>query len=363
MGVIRTRKYRLTPSKSQITRFNETLDLCRELYNAALQERRDAWRIERKRIKYPEQGRQLPDIKICRPDLDSVYSQVLTDVLRRLDRNFVTFFRRVKAKEKAGLPRFRSRSRYDSFTYPQHGFLLGKNTLWLSKIGDIRIKMHRSLGGKVRSLTIVRTPRGKWFACFSVEVEPNTLPTSHGAVGVDVGLAVFATLSTGEQIANPRFFRSDENALARAQRQKNRAAAQRVHERIANRRRNLAHQLSHALILRFGAVIFEHLNIRNMARNRKFSKSIYDAAWNQLVRFTTYKAESAGRTVRLVNPRNTSKRCSSCGQIVDKDLSERTHRCPCGLVLDRDHNAAINILTLGLQSLGLRTSEAALRAE
>lgn len=352
-------KYRIFPSKAQVTRLEQTLGVCAELYNAALQERRDAYRLERKSIRYLDQQNQLPEIKASRDDVAAIHSQVLQDVLRRLDKAFQTFFRRVKAGEKAGFPRFRSRKRYDSFTYSQSGFSLKDSKLQLSKVGDIRVKLHRPIQGDIKTLTVTRCASGKWFACFSVEIEPVPLPACERSVGVDVGLAHFATLSTGEQIANPRFFRTDEKALAKAQRKEHRKAARRIHERIANRRRNFAHQLSHALVSHFGVIVFESLNIKGMVKNHCLAKSISDAAWNQLVQFTLYKAENAGRRCVQVDPRNTSKRCSACGTWVEKSLSERVHHCSCGLSLGRDHNAAINILGLGLQTVGVTLKEAA----
>ncbi len=355
----KTFKYHLYPSKAQVTRLNSILALCCELYNAGLQERRDAYCLERKSICYLEQAKQLPEIKEVRPDLNVIHSQVLQDVLRRLDKAFKAFFRCVKQRGvKAGFPRFKSRRRYSSLTYTQSGFALKNGKLRLSKIGDVRIKLHRPLEGKVKTLTITRSATGKWYACFSVEVEVLPLPTNERAIGVDVGLSHFATLSTGEQIDNPRFFRTDEKALAKAQRRKKRKAMARIHERIRFRRNNFTHQLSRALVSRFGLIVFEDLNIRGMVKNHCLSKSIQDASWNQLVQFTSYKAENAGRRSVRVDPRNTSLLCSACGTMVDKSLAERVHLCPCGLLLDRDHNAALNILRLGLQTLGNNAKEA-----
>src|SRR5215210_3065301 len=353
----KTFKYRLFPSRAQLTRLQSTLTLCCELYNASLQERRDAYRLERKSIRYVEQANQLPDIKKIRSDVAGIHSQVLQDVLKRVEKAFDGFFRRAKTKQKAGFPRFRSRKRYDSFTYAQSGFSLNDGKLRLSKIGDVRIKLHRPVEGKIKTLTVMRSATGKWYACFSVECTPEALPENDRAVGIDVGLSHFATLSTGEQIANPRFFRTDEKALAKAQRKEKRKIARRIHERIANRRRNFAHQLSHALVSMFGVIAFESLNIRGMVKNHCLAKSISDAAWNQLVQFTTYKAANAGRECVQVDPRFTSQTCSACGSIVEKDLSVRVHHCSCGLSLDRDVNAAINILARGLASLSLRAKE------
>jgi putative transposase len=335
-----------------------TLSSCQELYNAALQERRDAYRLERKSVRYVEQANQLPAIKKIREDIAGVHSQVLQDVLKRVEKAFDGFFRRVKTKQKAGFPRFRSRQRYDSFTYAQSGFALTDDKLRLSKIGSLRIKLHRPLTGKVKTLTITRSATGKWYACFSVEIEAQPLPTSDRTIGIDVGLSAFATLSTGEQVANPRFFRTDKKALACAQRQRKKKAARRIHERIKFRRNNFAHQLSHALVSLYGAIFFEKLNVRGMVKNHCLALSIQDAAWNQLIQYTTYKAECAGREVRTVDPRGTSQRCSACGAVVIKDLSQRIHDCSCGLRLDRDHNAALNILALGLQSIGIKAKEA-----
>src|SRR5215471_6261954 len=349
--MIKAFRYRIYPSHAQESLLEMWLSLCCELYNAALEERRQAYKISRKSISYQDQQDQLPEIKQDRPELRRVHSQVLQDVLRRLDMAFQAFFRRVKqGNGKAGFPRFRARSRYDSFTFSQTGFSLEGDKLKLSKIGHVKINLHRPIESKIKTLTITRTATGKWYACFSVEVESKPLPESDGAVGIDCGLAKFATLSTGEEISNPRFFREEEKSLARAQkrlsaapkgsleRKKRRKVVARVHERIANKRKDFAHQQSRKLVNLFAIMVFENLNIRGMLKNHCLAKSIADAAWSQLIQCTTYKAEEAGRSVVQVNPRNTSQRCSGCGEIVEKDLSQRIHECRgCGLVLDRDH--------------------------
>lgn len=369
--VKKTYRYRLYPSKAQITRLNAILALCCELYNAALQERRDAWRLERRSIRYVDQRGQLPEIKVAREDIAAIYSQVLQDVLRRLDRTFQEFFRRIKkANSKAGFPRFRSCSRYNSFTYPQSGFSLN-GQLWLSKIGNLRIRVDRQIKGKIKTLTIVRSATGKWYACFSVEIESTQPNPSNNAIGVDVGLSYFATLSTGEQIPNPRFFRQEQETLAKAQRRLSeekkgtprrstrRRVVARVHERIKFRRHNFAHQLSRYLVDRFGLIVFEDLNIKGMVRNHKLAKSIADAAWGQLIQYTSYKAENAGGLCEQVDARNTSRLTACCGELVEMALSDRVIHCPkCHSTTDRDFNASLNILARGLASLGLRAIEA-----
>ena len=359
-------KYRIYPTKSQRSRMERTLDLCRWVYNQTLAYRKNAWEQDNKSVSKFDTYNKLPAWKVEKPELAEVHSQVLQNVQERVDLAFKAFFRRVKLGEKPGYPRFKGRGWYDSFTFPQSGFKLVSGKLRLSKIGDVKIKLHRPIEGKIKRLTIRRTSTGKWFACFSVEIDdPPKPPWKDGSmVGIDVGLESFATLSNGEKIDNPRFFRSEEKALAKAQkrlskcekgtpeRRKALKVVQRIHERIANRRYDFAHQVSHNLVERFGLIAFEDLSITNMLKNHCLAKSISDAAWRMLVTITSYKAESAGSIVVLVDPRNTSQLCSRCGLKVNKSLSDRVHECPqCGLVMDRDENAAINILRLGLQSL------------
>jgi putative transposase len=222
--------------------------------------------------------------------------------------------------------------------------------------------------------TVQRDAADHWYACFACEVASEPLPFNELAVGIDVGLERFATLSDGVKVENPRFFRRNEKALAKAQRKlsqaekgtpqraKQRKAIQHIHQRIANKRRDFAHKLSREWVSSFGMIAFEKLNGKNMLQNHCLAKSISDAAWHQLIAYTTYKAENAGRVVVLVDPRNTSQQCSCCGTMVEKSLSVRVHACPaCGLVMDRDQNAAINILGLGLQSLGIALEAPAFR--
>jgi putative transposase len=360
-------RYRIFPTKAQRTRMERTLEQCRMLYNAGLEQRRTAYQHQRVSLSKARQQADLPAIKAAYPEFSDVYSQVLQEVLARLEKAFDAFFRRVKAGERPGYPRFKGKGRYDSFTYPQLGFGLKDGRLHLSKLGAIKIRLHREIIGAIKTLTLRRTSTGKWFACFSVEVEPGVVETPTGCVGVDVGLRHFATLSTGKHIDNPRFFRSDERALAKAQRRlsatakgtpervKRRKVVARIHERIAQRRQEFAHQESRRLVKAFGLIVFEALLIRNMLKQHTLAKAIVDAAWSQLVQYTTYKAEGAGGRVVLVDPRHTSQDCSSCGHRVEKPMAERVHQCSqCGLVLDRDINAARNILALGLQSGGAR---------
>lgn len=314
----KTFKYRIYPTKKQTQALETTIQECRELYNAALQERISAYKTGHKSISLYQQSNQLPDIKKDRPEFKQVHSQVLQDVLSRLDKAFANFFGRVKKGETPGFPRFKGKHRYNSFTYAQSGFSIKNNKLVLSKIGQIKIVLHRPIEGTVKTCTVKRMPTGKWFVLFSCEVEPKLLSANPESVGIDLGLTNFVAASTGELIASPKFFRQEEKALAKVQRKlsatpkgtkqraQRRKIVARVHERISNKRENFAHQLSFVIVVLFGVIVFEDLTIKNMIKNGHLSKSIADVAWKQLVTFTGYKAEKAGRTVILVDPRHTS---------------------------------------------------------
>jgi putative transposase len=371
---MKTFKYRLKPSKSQRTKLNQALEICRWVFNETLTTRKNTWEQEKKTLSLYDTNKLLTLWKRDHPELVSVHSQVLQNVQERVDLAFKAFFRRVKAGEEPGYPRFRGKGGYDSFTFKQSGFELLDNGLLISKIGAVRIVLHRPIEGRIKTLTVQRDAVGNWYACFACEVEPKPLPFNELAVGIDVGLESFATLSNGLKIENPRFFRQDEKELAKVQRRlskaekgtperaKRRRAVQHVHQRIANRRKDFAHKLSRELVDSFGMITFENLHIKNMLQNHRLAKSISDAAWSQLIMYTTYKAENAGRVVVLVDPRNTSKMCSCCGTLVEKSLSVRVHQCPvCGLVMDRDENASNNILRLGLESLGIALEAPAFR--
>ncbi len=345
---------------------NQTLAECRWLYNRLLEERKFAWEEHEVCLSLYDQHRRLIPLKAERPSLDTVHSQVLQNVAVRIDLAFKAFFRRVKAGEKPGYPRFRGAGWYDSFCYPQapSGCKLEGDRLHLSKIGIIRVVLHRPLDGHPKTVCIRRSSTGKWYAAFSCEVEATSLPAVADQVGIDVGLTHFATLSTGEVIDNPRFFRQEEKAIARAQRRmakeaqgtpgrrKRRKVVARIHERIANRRGNFAHQESRKVVNRFQVIAVEDLTINRMVHNHCLAKSIMDAAWSRFAACLSYKAANAGRSFIAVNPAYTTQDCSNCGHRQLMPLSERVYRCPCCLLeLDRDHNASLNMLRLGLESL------------
>jgi putative transposase len=382
-------KYRLYPTKKQTLRLQEVLDRCRELYNAALQERRDAYRMAHVSIGYNQQAGQLPAIKQIREEYAEIHSQVLQDTLKRVDKAFKAFFRRVKAGEKPGYPRFQAFGRYDSFTFPQSGFSLTyDNRVCLSKIGTLKVKLPTKKKanppqGTMKTCTIKRESN-RWFVIFTCEVEQEVVyHPSEEAIGIDVGLLHFGTLSNGSTIENPRYFRRSEQKLKKLQEalshtkrgsKRRRKAAHVVgknHRHIRNQRKDFHHKEARKLVTRYGVIVFEKLQPANMSKRPKpkqdeetgtylpngasakagLNKSILDAGWGQFQQICTNKAAWAGSRVLLVNPKYTSQRCSGCGAIVKKELSERWQSCSCGCSLDRDHNAALNIQRAGIALL------------
>ena len=312
---LKTFKYRLQPSRSQRAQLIQTLEHCLWVYNETLAIRKNTWEQDRKSLSLYDTNKLLTVWKREHPELRGVHSQVLQNVQARLDLAFKAFFRRAKAGEKPGYPRFRGSGGYDSFTFKQSGFELLDNGLLLSKVGLIKIILHRPIAGRIKTLTLRRDRVGNWYACFSCEVEIEPLPFNDLAIGIDMGLNSFARLSSGDEIANPHFLRRDEKELAKAQRKlskveqgtperaRRRRAVMHIHQRIANRRRDFAHQRSRELVDRFGCLVFENLHIQKMLQNHCLAKSIADAAWKQLIQYTTYKAENAGRVVVWVDPR------------------------------------------------------------
>jgi putative transposase len=398
---IKAYKYRIYPNTTTTDNLYGVLNLCRELYNAGLQERRDAYEIKVKRhpnyydteirkhlikehaISVYEQKRDLVDIKEIRPEYQAIASHVLQDVLFRLEDAFNAFFRRMKNGEKPGYPRFQGRKRYDSFTYPdgsgwkleEHQRLADKKgmvsvNLRLTKIGTVKLHLHRE--GE------------HWYAVFTCEIgKPEALPVSYEDVGIDLGVSHFGALSNGDFIDNPRHYRKAEQKLKKLQeavsrkkggshrRKKAVQAVARAHRKIRNQRQDFLHKLSRILVNRYQIIAFENLHTTNLVKRPKskqdeetgqylpngaaakagLNKSIVDASWSQFVQLCTYKAAWAGRTLVQIDPKHTSQICSGCGAVVKKDLSERWHSCECGCELDRDTNAAKNILKLGLQQL------------
>ena len=319
-------KYRLYPTSAQETKLNQTLAVCRDVYNSILHAREYGYAVEGKAPTPFEQEKRLTVWKQSHPELSRVYAHLLQDVAVRVDLAYQAFFRRVKSGETPGYPRKKGKDQYDSFTFKEYGACcrLGENSIHLSKIGVVKAIVHRMVIGVYKTCT-VRRQGSKWFACYNVEVEPEPLSLSDEVVGINVGLNAFAALSTGEFVDNPRFFRKDEKALAKAQRKvekhkkgswaqrKARKVVRRIHERIRNRRHDFVHQLSRKLVNRFGFIAVEKLNIKNMSK------------------------------------RPAPKQDEETGEYLPNGASQKY----CGLSLDRDTNAARNVLQIavGLHSV------------
>lgn len=357
-------KFRIYPNKVQIAELDETLEICRNLWNTALTDRKAVWEKRGETRSYEDQAYILVREKQRNPKLKKVHSHVLQDVLRRQKKAMDNFFRRVReGAKKKGYPRFKKR--YTSFTFPESGFKLEGTRLKLSKIsGTIRTFIHRPIEGKIKTCTIKRDGTGAWFVIFVTDQDsPTPVPTdSVNVIGVDLGIEHAVTTSDGDVYDYPRYYVQAEKKQRAAQKSlhrkklgsKNRKKAQkrlsRIGKRVTNMRDEFLHQTSRKLVDSADVIVFEDLNINGMLKNHHLAKHIQDVSWGKLIRFTQSKAERAGKRVVLVDPRNTSQKCSSCGELVPKKLSDRTHVCPhCGLELDRDLNAAINIRTLGLR--------------
>jgi putative transposase len=351
-------KYRLKPSAKIIAIFESWLALLCELYNAALEERRDAYRIRRLAINYKAQANQLPEIKKDRPEFDRIHSQVIQNALKRVAFAFDGFFRRVKEGQKPGYPRFRSSFRYDSFTYPQSGFWLKGKKLHLSKIGEVKLHLSRPIEGEIKTCTIKREADG-WYVIFAVE-EPKKkfAPAPKESVGVDVGIESFATLSDDEAapIANPQYFRGAEKDLKKAQRRVSRRvkrskgrkkavrALQKKHLKVKRQRRDFHFKEARKLVKQYQSIKVEDLNIQGMVKNHHLAKSISDAGWGQFIMILIFKAEEAGRKVIKVNPAYTSQDCSRCGHRNEITLATRIYQCSkCRLIIHRDRNGAKRI--------------------
>ena len=350
----KTFQYRIYPTRKQTIKLLHILSICRHLYNDMLHDRKTAYEDCNCGLSYYDQAAWLKYV-----DYRGIYAHILQDVLKRVDKSFQNFFRRVKnGDEEPGYPRFKGYNRYDSFTYPDppnRGYKIDGAKLILSKIGEIRIFLHREIEGTVKTCTIKRDG-DQWYASLSVELPDAELVVPKTSVGIDVGITTLATLSDGTEIANPHTLdkydsklRKEQKHLSRKKKGSNNRGKQKVvlsgiYRKVRNIRKDYLQKVSRMLVDTYDLIIFEDLQIKNMVKNHHLARSIHDASWNMLINYTTYKAEEAGGAVKLVNPRNTSKQCSVCGNIQPMPLSQRTYHCPvCGSVMGRDHNAAINI--------------------
>jgi putative transposase len=379
--------FRLRPTARQHVALAQCLDTHRELYNAALQERRDAWSHNKTRVFYGDQSAQLTEIRAVRPDqaVWSFSSQQAT--LRRLTKAFDGFFRRVKRGETPGYPRFKGKARFDSVEWPKDGdgarWLPEHQRVYLQGVGQVKVHLHRRVEGRVKTIQVKRQGR-RWMLVLSCDDVPaRPLPATGGQAGIDVGVVTYATLSDGTAVVNPRWARSEAGRLAvaqqrlqRAQRGSNNRAARREtvaarHRRITNRRKDFHHKQARQLAARYDLLVVEDLTIANMLRRAKpkpdpdkpqqflpngaraksgLNRSISDAGWGQFISILRAKAEDPGRTWIEVNPRHTSTRCECCGHAAPENrVNQAEFVCQrCGHRAPADEHAARNILRAGL---------------
>ena len=354
-------KFRIYPTRKQEEVLKFTLNHCRWLYNTALQQRRDAYRSIQKSVSYYEQKKELPLIKNDFPEYRKVHSQVLQDVIKRVDFSFQGFFRRIKTGGSFGYPRFQGQERYNSFTYCQGGFSIKNNRIEISKIGLIKAKFHRNIpdGFKIKICTIKREDQ-KWYVVFVCQSPSNIIQKEvvSSAIGIDLGLKDFAVLSNGEEIANPKYLKQSETKLKELQSKYSKGKSKKIktqlsnlHNKIANQRKDFQHKLSRKLVDTFDLIAYEDLKVKQMIEDNKYNlqKHISDASWGQFIFMLNYKAEDAGKYCISVNPKGTTQRCSNCDSVVPKTLYERFHKCSnCGFESTRDHNAALNIHKSGI---------------
>ncbi|KKN79343.1 hypothetical protein LCGC14_0341250 [marine sediment metagenome] len=369
----KTYKYRLIGNKTVFGNAMNWLDLCRHLYNTGLEQRITAYRQNKGHISCYDQIKQLPELKVAFPEYWVVGSQVLQDVLERLDRSYKAFFRRAKSGSgKVGFPRFRGRNRYNSFTLKQAGWKLDGRYLSIRNVGRFKLRLSRLITGEIKVVTLRREASGKWYVCFSCDRVPEKrLPESDRIVGIDVGIKSFLVDSEGGKVENPNYFRQSERWLRRRQRvlfrrvkgsngrHKARILVAKAHEKVKNQRNNFLHKVANSYIQNYGTLVFEGLAIKNMVRNHKLAKSISDSGWGAFYGLCDYKAAEAGRQIiRIPRFEPSSKTCSECGVINQElRLSDRQWVCKsCGTLHDRDYNAAKNIRRVG-QTLQEKTYE------
>ena len=357
----KTYRFRAYPSKTQKDRLNRQMYLSKHLYNLLLEQSQKHFKETGKTFTKYDMNKWITKLKRKNPEFNEMYSQSCQNVADRVSKAYKNFFRRIKERKqgkkvKVGFPRFKSY--VSSLTYPQSGFKLERKRISISKIGRVNFVNHREIDGKIKTFTIKQTKSQEWYATFSVEEEATPLFNNNKpVVGIDLGLKEYATLSNETRISNPRISNKSINKLKGIQRRlsrrgkgsKNRKKARirlaSISEHIARRRDDFLHKTSYGLVNSYSFIAYEKLQIANMMKNHHVARQITDVSWGNFIQYLCYKAESAGCRVVGVDPRNTTKTCSKCGNMQDIPLSERTYHCQnCGMSKDRDLNASINIL-------------------
>lgn len=353
-------RYRLFTNAAQEAALTDMLGSFCDLFNACLQQRIEAYRRKGLSLRYGNQAAELKAVRAADERLAGYSFSAEQQVLRRLDKTFSAFFGRVKRGAKAGFPRFRAKARFDSAEMRVGDGLTIRKSKRLGIVGipgEIKARWHRDIpAGAKLGAAVVSRKAGKWFVCFQIEM-PDATPIERPftPVGIDMGLTSLVALSTGEAVLTPQRTRNAAKALRRVQRavarkrrhskrqRKAKLRVARLSAHVASQRRDFSHKLARRLVDAHSHIAFEDLNIKGLAAGM-LAKAVHNAAWNQIVQHVTYKAESAGSVVVLVDPRGTSQTCPECGTIKRKTLTERVHRCECGCTLDRDVAAARVVL-------------------
>jgi len=354
-------RYRIYANRETIDRANYWLDLCRKLYNCALQQRIMLYKQNKVHVSFYQQAKELTELKQEFPEYYNVCAQSLQKVLKRLDEAFQLFF-----KSGHRFPRFKPESRYNSFTLNQKCWKLINNHLYISNLGIFKVKMSRVINGKIKTLTIKRESN-KWFVYIFCDIQNNNkILYTNNSVGIDVGVKELLVDSFGNKVKNGKFLNSSHRLLRMRQRRfarrkygSNRREEAKIliakaYEKVFNQRTDYLHKISTYYVSKFDNIYIEKLSMKWMLKNKRLSKYMHDSSWARFFDMLSYKAESAGKKVIKVDPKYTSIKCSRCGEKVDKKLTDRIHDCPfCGVVMDRDENAAKNILRAGqaLQAL------------
>lgn len=352
-------KYRLYPTRAQAAALDGMLGALCDLYNAALQQRIEAYRRQSRTLRYADQASELKAVRAADERLAGIGFSTEQQVLRRLDKAFRAFFRRLKQGAKPGFPRFKAKSLFDSAEMRVgDGLTLKKNKrLGIVGIpGEIKVKWHRLLPANAKlGAAVLSRSCGRWFICFQIELPDPEMRPDFAPVGIDLGLSSLVALSTGETVAAPQWtkaaakgLRRRQRALARCKRNSRRrrkvkAALAQSQAKVAAKRRDFLHKISCGLARRFSHIALEDLSIKGLARGI-LAKSVHNAAWATLAGMVAYKAARAGGQSVLVDPRGTSQTCPECGIVAPKTLAVREHRCECGCSLDRDVAAARIVL-------------------
>jgi len=351
---MRNYKFRLYPNLEQEYKLQNNLNVCKWVYNKFVEQAQKSF-LSRNDMNYI-----LTELKQSESWLYNYHSKMLQMVSTQIEGAEKSLIERSKKGHKTGQLRFIRYNEFRTFTYSQSGFKLNNNKLFLSKIGDIRIKKHRDTSDNIKQVIVTKSKSGKWHACITCELVKMNPPKIDflKSVGIDVGIKSFAYDSDKHSISNPMNLKKMLKPLVRAQRKvsrrvkgsNNRLKAirhlQRIHKRIVNRRKDFQHKLSSIYANHYDVIFVEDLQLANMVKNHKLSRSIMDSSWCAFLQKLEYKC----KLLIKIPARNTTINCSRCGNKVPKSLAVRIHRCnKCNLMINRDYNASINILQKGLK--------------